>query len=326
MPSDHLLAFCPMRRLLFILTILFSAYVSAEDIIVTRSSQRISAIIEEVGPDYIKYHSSSNPDGPLFRLEAYEIATVIYGNGDVQTFDAVAPAPAVEYQQLPQPQPGVQPAYGQQPFGYQPYPQQPFVDYKALERMRKDSIRTAKKEAFRAKMDAIPRSHFVLANYSYSFNKSHNVGLTYGWCHAVGFSVNAMLGVSGFHYGAKERIRFMGDYNDYPYQLTNEHTRQRISITPGLLVRLGCPLYLNIGFGYVYSTLTFKSTNGDWVNWGWKEYDHKMNPQIGLIGNIKGVSVMAAYSGYFSSDCDALTSEVMIGLGFALSNKKGGIR
>lgn len=309
------------------LTILFSAYVSAEDIIVTRSSQRIRAIIEEVGPDYIKYHQASNPNGPIIRLEACEIATIIYGNGDVQTFDDVAPLqqePTAPANTSPQQQ---QPSYGQQPYMY---PANPLVDYRLQQQMRKDSIRTAKKEAFRVKMDAIPRSHFVLANYSYSFNKSHNVGLTYGWCHVVGFSVNAMLGVSGFHYGAKYRINDARDYNNYyinyHYQLTNEHTRQRISIAPGLLVRLGCPLYLNIGFGYVYSTLTFKSTNGDWVNWGWKAYDHKMNPQIGLMGNIKGISIMAAYSGYFSTDGDAFTSEVMIGLGFALSNKKGGIR
>lgn len=312
-----------MRRLLFILTILFSAYVSAEDIIVTRSSQRISAIIEEVGPDYIKYHQASNPNGPIVRLEAYEIATIIYGNGDVQTFDAVAPLqqePTAPANTSPQQQ---QPSFGQQPYMY---PVNPLADYRLQQQMRKDSIRTAKKQAYQAKMDAIPKSHFLLANYAYTFNRSHNVGLTYGWCHAVGFSLNAMLGVGGFHYVAKDRIKYAEDYHGYSYQLTNEHTCQRISIAPGLLVRLGCPLYLNVGFGYVYSTLTFRSTDGDWVNWGWNHYDHKMNPQIGLIGNIKGFSIMAAYSGYFSADCDALTSEVMIGLGFALSNKKGGIR
>ena len=67
--------------------VLSSAFLYAEDIIITRTSEKISATIEEVGPDYVKYHTTSNPNGPLFRLEANEIATIIYGNGEVQSFE-----------------------------------------------------------------------------------------------------------------------------------------------------------------------------------------------------------------------------------------------
>lgn len=308
-----------MRRLLFILTILFSAYVSAEDIIVTRSSQRIRAIIEEVGPDYIKYHQASNPNGPIIRLEACEIATIIYGNGDVQTFDDVAPLqqePTAPANTSPQQQ---QPSYGQQPYMY---PVNPLVDYRLQQQMRKDSIRTAKKEAFRVKMDAIPRSHFVLANYSYSFNKSHNVGLTYGWCHAVGVSINAMLGVSGFHYSPDDYISSYGDYSYSHRLLTNNHTHQRISFAPGLLVRLGCPLYFNVGLGYAYESTTYRATTGEWIRWGPYEANC-ITSQFGLWGNIKGVSFSLAYAGYGWED-RSWVSEVMVGVGFSIPAKKGG--
>lgn len=324
-----------MKRLFICLgLVVSSAFLYAEDIIITRTSEKISATIEEVGPDYVKYHTTSNPNGPLFRLEANEIATIIYGNGEVQSFEQTQTQAPVQVQtpiQTQTPAPNMQ--------GYQPYNNyaQPYsmVNYKAMQKMREDSIKAVKKEekklAFKAKMDAIPTYHFLLANYAYTFNNSHNVGLTYGWCHAVGVYVNMMLGVSGFHYGVKEHtdVYFKGRGAYYAdYQMTNEHTHQRISITPGIMVRLGCPLYWNAGLGYAYNSLTYKNTEGKWISVGSFGTPHRdyINFQTGLTANIKGFSLMLDYSLLFPtySDEKYTLHEIMLGIGFTLDGKKGG--
>ncbi|MCQ2053313.1 MAG: hypothetical protein MJZ03_05205, partial [archaeon] len=264
------------------------------------------------------------------RLEAKEIATIIYGNGEVQTFEQTQTQAPVQVQTPVQTQ-----TYAPNMQGYQPYNNyaQPYsmVNYKAMQKMREDSIKAVKKEekklAFKAKMDAIPTYHFLLANYAYTFNNSHNVGLTYGWCHAVGVYVNMMLGVSGFHYKAdyKQQINpWSTDYVPTEKQLTNEHTLQRISITPGLLVRLGCPLYWNVGLGYAYTSQTNKATDGRWAKLDIKEIDAGgLCFQTGLVANIKGFSLMANYS--FTGLVPAVMNhEILIGIGCALDAKKGG--
>ena len=304
-----------------------SAFLYAEDIIITRTSEKISATIEEVGPDYVKYHTTSNPNGPLFRLEANEIATIIYGNGEVQTFEQTQTQAPVQVQTPVQTQ-----TYAPNMQGYQPYNNyaQPYsmVNYKAMQKMREDSIKAVKKEekklAFKAKMDAIPTYHFLLANYAYTFNNSHNVGLTYGWCHAVGVYVNMMLGVSGFHYKSDLEV-FIGDDRYFSdVQLTNEHTNQRISIASGLLVRLGCPLYWNVGLGYAYTSQTNKATDGRWARLTANGLvTNGMNFQTGLVANMKGFSLMASYS-FTELYPEYMNHEILIGIGCAINGKKGG--
>lgn len=323
--------------------ILSSAFLYAEDIIITRTSEKIAVTIEEVGVDYVKYHTVANPNGPLFRLEASEIATIIYGNGEVQTFEQKSTQDPVQTQGPVQTQVPVQTQTSAPNMqGYQPYNSyaQPYsmMNYKAMQKMREDSIKAVKKEereekklAFKAKMDAIPSYHFLLANYAYTSNNSHNVGLTYGWCHAVGVYVNMMLGVSGFNYGVKEHtdVYFKGRGAYYAdYQMTNEHTHQRISITPGIMVRLGCPLYWNAGLGYAYNSLTYKNTTGKWISVGSFGTPHRdyINFQTGLMANIKGFSLMLDYSLLFPtySDEKYTLHEIMLGIGFTLDGKKGG--
>ncbi|MBQ0153790.1 MAG: hypothetical protein KBS70_03290 [Bacteroidales bacterium] len=87
----------------------------AADIIITRSSTKINAIIEEVGTTSIKYRTTDNPKGPLVVLETNQIATIIYGNGEVQTFEE---EPVVEQAATPAPQP--MSPYPQNGYGYNP--------------------------------------------------------------------------------------------------------------------------------------------------------------------------------------------------------------
>ncbi len=326
-----------MKRLLLVLFVISATLLHAADIIITRSSTKINAIIEEVGTTSIKYRTVNNPKGPLVVLETNQIATIIYGNGEVQTFEEepVVEQPATPAPQtmspLPQtmspyPQTNYPSAYPQNNYGMGGYQ---FVDYKAIEQHRKDSIKdaqkAAKKAAFKAKVDAIPRKHFLLANYTYTFgNKSHNVGLTYGWCHVAGVYVNATLGISGFHYKTDGFVG-LDDWSSYYYSdrdLTNTHTTQRISFNTGLMVRLGCPLYFMGGVGYCYHTLAYKATNGDWMKVrNGSESNNAMTYQVGLLADIKGFSLMASFGGYVYEKHQL---EVSIGIGCAINGKKGG--
>lgn len=60
--------------------------IMAQDIIVTTESERIDAQITEVSETEIKYKRANNPNGPTFVISTSKVASVIYKNGDVQTF------------------------------------------------------------------------------------------------------------------------------------------------------------------------------------------------------------------------------------------------
>lgn len=77
-----------MKKVLF----LFCAFVIcqvviAQDVIVTKDSERIDAKIIKVTETAIEYKQSNNPDGPTFTMSASKIASIIYSNGSVQTFN-----------------------------------------------------------------------------------------------------------------------------------------------------------------------------------------------------------------------------------------------
>ena len=64
-----------------------SLAVSAQDIIVTRDNKRIDANITEVSGDNIRYKKANSPDGPVFVMPVKDINSIVYKNGDVQTFE-----------------------------------------------------------------------------------------------------------------------------------------------------------------------------------------------------------------------------------------------
>jgi hypothetical protein len=68
----------------------------AQDVIVTRDAKKISAKITEVNPDDVKYRNFDNPDGPTYTLLKSQIASILYQNGTVETFEAEAGTPATQ--------------------------------------------------------------------------------------------------------------------------------------------------------------------------------------------------------------------------------------
>lgn len=101
--------------LLFVATML-SAQTQNHDLIITHSSERIDAVIIEVTSTEIKYKQADFQTGPTFVLAKSEIASIIYSNGQVQTFQQQA-AQSVQQQQPQYQQPVYQgnPYYGAQP-------------------------------------------------------------------------------------------------------------------------------------------------------------------------------------------------------------------
>ena len=79
-----------MRKITTLVLMSLSLAVSAQDIIVTRDNKRIDANITEVSGDNIRYKKANSPDGPVFVMPVKDINSIVYKNGDVQTFEETA--------------------------------------------------------------------------------------------------------------------------------------------------------------------------------------------------------------------------------------------
>lgn len=77
-----------MKRYSFLLLLMLTYMGSnAQDIILTKSSQKIDAKIIEVSKSEIKYKEADNLDGPLFVLPVEDIHSIIYSNGKVKLYN-----------------------------------------------------------------------------------------------------------------------------------------------------------------------------------------------------------------------------------------------
>jgi len=54
------------------------------DVIIRRDSVKIEAFIQQIDDNTVKYKKKSDPDGPVFSVTKTDIATIIYGNGEVE--------------------------------------------------------------------------------------------------------------------------------------------------------------------------------------------------------------------------------------------------
>ena len=82
-----------MKRKILVIAVILTAttlWLSAQDVIVMRDSRRISAIVTEVNVNDIKYKLFSNQDGPTYTLLKNDIASILYQNGDEETFARVS--------------------------------------------------------------------------------------------------------------------------------------------------------------------------------------------------------------------------------------------
>ena len=89
----------PKRVLLLALCIIaISCTCFAQDIIVTKDAKRINAKVTEVNVDNVRYKNFDNQDGPVYTLLKSEIASIVYQNGQVDTFASESSKPVVPNQ------------------------------------------------------------------------------------------------------------------------------------------------------------------------------------------------------------------------------------
>ena len=77
-----------MKRLstIVILCVFIACNLFAKDVIITRDAEKINAIVTEVSETEVKYKKVDNPNGPTFVIATAKIASIMYENGEVQTF------------------------------------------------------------------------------------------------------------------------------------------------------------------------------------------------------------------------------------------------
>ena len=72
--------------MLFLFAVVAYDSVSAQDVIITRDSRRIDASVQEISDTEVRYKQTDNLDGPVFVIKTSEIASIMFANGEVQTF------------------------------------------------------------------------------------------------------------------------------------------------------------------------------------------------------------------------------------------------
>lgn len=75
-----------MRKVILSILLTICCVTFAQDIIITKDSERIDAKIEMVSPAEIRYKKLSNLNGPTFVMPTENISAIMYENGEVQTF------------------------------------------------------------------------------------------------------------------------------------------------------------------------------------------------------------------------------------------------
>jgi hypothetical protein len=63
------------------------------DIIILRDESKLEVVIQEVDESNVKYKKLTDQDGPVFSIKKSEIASIRYGNGEVETFEAILEVP-----------------------------------------------------------------------------------------------------------------------------------------------------------------------------------------------------------------------------------------
>jgi len=82
--------FCQMITkplIIAIIMVITTSITYAQDIIVTTKAEKITAKVTEVDIDVIRYKQYDYQDGPTYTIKKSDIASIIYQNGQVMTFE-----------------------------------------------------------------------------------------------------------------------------------------------------------------------------------------------------------------------------------------------
>lgn len=86
-----------MNRIIAVTAIIFSVFaLYADDIIVLNTGDIIRASVLEIGTSEIKYKKSSNINGPTYTILKNDVLSIIYDNGDKDSFENTHEAPKAD--------------------------------------------------------------------------------------------------------------------------------------------------------------------------------------------------------------------------------------
>lgn len=183
-----------MRKIFTIVLLLLAITVSAQDIIITKDSQRIEAKILEISPTQIKYKKYTNLEGPTFIANLSDISSILYANGELQTFatpDTIPQSITTQWQASNQPTPKPKP---QTTRPRQEYPSQlpPLTIYKTQGGYRTSQNKFISNES---------APYFFETNSPEAYNlfqKSEST-ITAGWCLLIGGVTLDILSIITFY-------------------------------------------------------------------------------------------------------------------------------
>ena len=94
-----------MKRLIMVLSalMLFAVSAFAQDYVTKRTGEDIAAIVDEVGPDYIRYRLWEEPDGVLYTVNKSDVLLIRYATGRNEVFDqapSIAVSPSLKYKEM----------------------------------------------------------------------------------------------------------------------------------------------------------------------------------------------------------------------------------
>lgn len=82
-----------MKRFIVLLSVLafFAVSAAAQDFVTKRNGEDIAAIVDEVGPDYVKFRLWNEPDGVVYSMRKSDILMVRYATGRNEVFEHELP-------------------------------------------------------------------------------------------------------------------------------------------------------------------------------------------------------------------------------------------
>lgn len=129
---------------------------------------------------------------------------------------------------------------------------------------------------------------FLTLNVAYSVAPQMSYGLTYGQVKKLGWFVSAMTNF-GFRFGANE---WEESYSAGEATTSGNSSKARLSLTGGLLLRLGGPVYMKLGAGYGVRVKCWELSSGGWYEYATDTY-RGVDLTAGLMFNTNGCAISA---------------------------------
>jgi hypothetical protein len=83
--------YCLTLNIAIVLTLSLISFCNAQnvpkpDVVILKDNTKLEVLIQEVDDNVIKYKKLKDQEGPIFTIKKSSIASVLYGNGEVETF------------------------------------------------------------------------------------------------------------------------------------------------------------------------------------------------------------------------------------------------